>query len=148
MSLAVALARHLDTNVTGVTYDQMQASGNTFIATMPSTPDLAVAITPSGGIPWNGHGSLPTDEPTLQIRVRSDEYDPRPGLDLIDDIYHELVGLHGQAIDVGGDAETYIHRTLFLQTGPASIGRDANQRTEFVINPIFRIRALSTHRST
>lgn len=145
--LCVAIARYLDANVAGVTFDETGGTGNLFIAQMPDAPHLAVAITPSGGVPWNGHGSLPTDEPTVQVRVRSIEFDPRPGLELAEAIYHQLVGLHAVTLDLGGDAEVYVHRTLALQTGPASIGQDANRRTEFVINLALRIRALSAHRN-
>lgn len=146
--LPIAIARYLNATVPDVDYDETGVTGNTFIAVMPSAPDLAVSITPSGGIPWEGHGSLPTDEPTIQIRVRSERFDPRPGLQLAEQIYRQMVGLHGQAIDAGGDAEHYIHRCLAMQTGPTSIGRDENDRPEFTLNFALRVRALSVHRST
>lgn len=147
MSLYTALARHLASRRTGVDFDESGTRGNCFIATMPSTPDLAVGIFPSGGVPWPGHGSLPTDEPTVQIRVRSIPHDPRPGLALAQAIYGELVGLRG-VIDRGGVDETVILRTLALATGPASIGRDDNQRPEVTLNFALRVRHLTTHRAT
>lgn len=148
MNLETALARYLAANVTDVDFDETGVTGNTFTDSMPDAPALAVAITGSGGIPWAGHGSLPVDEPTVQIRVRSERFDPRPGKKLAWAIYHALVGMTATTLDPGGDAEVYVSRCLALQTGPASIGRDGNDRPEFVVNFAFRVRALSAHRTT
>lgn len=146
MKLTVALARYLE--VQGlVDFDEAGVAGNTFVDTLPSGPDLAVGLFSSGGVPWAGHGSLPTDEPTVQVRVRSERYDPRPGLQLAWDIYHALVGMTATVLDPGGDAEVYVHRCLALQTGPTSIGQDENQRPEFTINLALRVRAPSAHRT-
>lgn len=148
MNLETALARHLAATEDGVTFDETGVTGNTFIDTMPSTPDLAVAVTGSGANPKApGTGHLPLDEPTVQIRVRSIRFDPRPGKTLAWAIYHRLVNLHATVLDPGGDAEVYVTRTTAVQSGPASIGRDANDRPEFVINLAFLVRALSAHRT-
>lgn len=146
MSVLTAIGKHLGSRPIGVDFDETGVSGNCFIATMPSAPDLAVGIFPSGGIPWTGHSAIATDEPTVQIRVRSIKHDPRPGLDLAEAIYGEMVGLHG-LIDEGGEHETNVRRCLALQTGPVPIGKDDNQRPEFTLNFAIRIRNLTTHRT-
>lgn len=145
--LETALARYLAQHEADVMFDEAGQNGNMFVDTMPSGPDLAVAITGTGGVPWVGHGSHPVDEPTVQIRVRSIRFDPRPGKQLAWAIYHRLVGMTRTTLDAGGDAETYVSRILAMQTGPASIGRDSNDRHEFVINFAIRVRALSAHRT-
>lgn len=145
--LVVALARYIAANVAGCDFDETGVTGNGFIATMPSAPDLCWALFPSGGIPWAGHGSIATDEPTIQLRVRSVPFDPRPGLDLADAIYRQVVGLHRSTLDPGGDAEVHVSRTLALQTGPVSIGADKNNRPEFTVNFAHRIQAPSAHRN-
>lgn len=145
--LVIALAKHIAANVADCTFDETAVTGNGFIATMPSSPDLCWVLTPSGGIPWPGHGSIGTDEPTVQLRVRSVEFDPRPGLALAEAIYRQIIGLHAVTLDDGGPDEVYVTRTLALQTGPTSIGRDENQRPESTVNFAMRIRALSAHRN-
>lgn len=146
MSFLIGLARHLEATVPGVDFDEHGAEGNTFIATLPSGPDLAVGLFPSGGVPWIGHSAIAADEPTVQIRVRSIKHDPRPGLELAQGIYDGLIGFHG-LIDAGGDHETNVRRTTTPQTGPASIGFDANHRHEAVLNFAFRILNPTPHRT-
>lgn len=146
MNLEKALARYSAANVDAVAFDEDGVTGNTFVDTMPSEPDLAVSFTGTGGIPWNGHGSIGVDEPTVQVRVRSIKHDPRPGKTLAWALYHQLVGLHAVTLDAG-DEELHITRCLGLQTGPASIGKDPENRPEFTFNLALRVRALSAHRN-
>lgn len=141
--LAVAVAKYL--HATGVVvFDETGTTGDAFIGKLPSTPDDAVALTPSGGLPTNSHHGY--DEPTLQIRARSGAYDPRPAYLRLRQIYDALVGLHAVTLDFGGDDEVYVVRTVALQSDPAPIGPDENDRPEYVLNFAFRIRSLTTHR--
>lgn len=140
--IAVAVARYLD-ELGIVTFDETGVTGDCFIANMPTGPNEAVALTPSGGIPTDSHHGY--DEPTLQARVRSTT-DPRPGYVRARRIYSALVGLHAVTLDGGGDDEVYVIRTTAQQSDPASIGVDDVGRHEFVVNFAFRIRSRTTHR--
>lgn len=142
--LVAALAKHLD--AAGVLdFDPDGITGDTFIATMPSSPDEAVAITPSGGNPQPSR--LPFDEPTVQVRVRSMRFDPRPGYLRARAIYDELACLDLVLLDPGGDDEVFLHSCTPIQSDPAPIGVDENDRSEWVVNFACSTTAPSTHRT-
>jgi hypothetical protein len=140
--IAVAVAKHLG-SLGLVTFDETGVTGDCFIGTMPSGPNEAVALTPSGGNPTSSHHGY--DEPVLQVRVRGTT-DPRVPYLRARRIYEALVGLHAVTLDFGGDDEVYVVRTVAQQSDPASIGVDDVGRHEYVLNFAFYVRALTAHR--
>lgn len=141
--LAAAVARHLaDLNL--VTFDETGVTGDCFVATMPPTPDEAVALMPSAGLPQLS--KAPTDLPGLQALVRGPEFDPRPGYARARDIYDALTCLDHVTLDLGGDHEVFVIGCTAMQSEPVPIGRDANQRHEWSLNFSFRTHAPTTHR--
>lgn len=141
--IAVALARHL-ASLGLLVFDETGATGDTFIGMMPAAPDTAVAISPAGGNPTNSHDGY--DEPLVQIRTRGPAHDPRPAYLRCRDLYDAVVGLHAVTLDFGGPDEVFVIRTVAVQSDPAPIGPDDNNRAEYVQNFAFRTRSLTTHR--
>lgn len=133
---AAALAKYLDDQITGLVFDPVGVTGNVFIATMPSAPDLAVMVNPVGGEAQ--HDLTAERIPTPQILVRSIPHDPRPGLDLARKILDELDGLDLVTLDDGGPDETRLIGCSALQSEPVAIGMDSNDRHEWSLN--FRCR--------
>lgn len=143
--LAIAVAKHLDLVVPNVTFDEAGVTGNTFIATVPSSPDAVIAITPSGGAA--NRTLQPDDFPSLQVRCRGPRFDPRPGYATARAIYEALNGLDNITLDQGGEHEVRVVGCTAVQSDPASIGVDENDRHEWVVNLDFHVHAPTTHRS-
>lgn len=144
MTIDLALARYLD--ATGVVdFDETGVSGNTFLGHMPSTPDAAIMFKVTGGLSLDNAGSG-YDEPSIQVMTRGEVYDRQGPLDRILDIYSALAGLHAVTLDEGGTAETYVVRVLALQSYPADLGMDDNERWEWSQNYTFHIRSRTLHR--
>jgi hypothetical protein len=141
--LTAAVAKYLDT-LGLVTFDAEGVTGDTFVDSMPSSPDEAVSISATGGQPTNSHDGY--DMPVIQVRVRGAKHDPRPPYLRARAIYEGLVGLHAVTLDEGGPDEVRVIRTIALQSDPAPIGVDDNDRHEFVTNFAFTVRALTEHR--
>lgn len=144
MTLEAALAKRLDAQVAGLVYDPAGVSGNVFIATMPSDPDQAVMVMPTGG---TGNGTRQAvDERTVQILVRGPRFDPRPGLVTARAIYSALDCLDLTTIDDGGADQVFIHSITALQSDPIPLGVDENDRHEWSLNFAVRIPVPTTHR--
>lgn len=137
--LAIAIARWLSVNVDGLAFDEAGADGNVFIAAMPSTPDVALAVVPTGGYPQPT--LAPTDLPTVQLLVRGDQHDPRGGLDLAERIYGALTCLDLVDLD-----EHRVIGCTALQSAPVALGLDSNRRHEWSLNFAFRVHAPTLHR--
>lgn len=125
--IATGIAQYLH-NRGVVTFDETGMSGNTFIAVMPSQPDVAVVLTRYAG--EAGEVKYGYDSPGLQVRVRSIPYDPRPGEALAQQIYDELQDLHGVTLPNG----IRLLRCSCLGSGPHPMGADSNGRMEYVLN--------------
>jgi hypothetical protein len=130
--LAAALAKHIAANVAGCTFDPDGVTGNVFIATMPSSPDLAVMINPVGGI--QQADLTPERIPTPQILVRSARLDPRPGLTLAGQILATLDGLGRTVLDPAGPDETDLIGCTAMQSAPVALGADDNDRHAWSLN--------------
>ena len=141
--LATALARHLET-LGLVDFDETGVAGNAFLVTMPSSPDEAVAITPYGG--REQPTRAPTDIPNIQIRVRSTRFDPRPGYERARNIYAALACLDGVTLDEAGADEVFVIGVTPTQSDVFPIGRDENDRDEWVFNLSIRTHAPTAHR--
>lgn len=145
MGIETAVGRYLDAQGV-IDLDEEGVGGNTFLFAMPSDPDVAVMLNPTGGVGLDDQGS-PYDEPSLQVMVRGNPHDPRSAQDLIKAIYEALVGLHRIKLDPGGTQEAYVVRVLALQSDPANLGRDDNERFQFSQNFTFHIHKTTANRT-
>lgn len=142
--IAAAIAKHLE-GLGLVEFDADGVTGDAFIATMPSAPDEAVAITPTGGNPQPTRAAV--DLPVVQVRVRSARFDPRPGYERARDIYGALTCLDNVTLDDGGDDEVRVIGCTAIQSDPAPLGADENDRQEWVVNYALRTVAPTLHRT-
>lgn len=136
--LAVEIAQYLD-DLTVVTFSLTAAGGNTRIGSMPTTPDIAAGIWPTGG----PESSTKTgyDERHLQVRTRSD-LDLRTGYDLGINIYNVLHGMEYTTLPGG----TLVVYCAGIQSEPVSIGEDDSGRHEYTLNYRFEVRNPTTNR--
>lgn len=130
--LVAALAKYITAQITELTFDETGTTGNVFIATMPSSPDLAVAVMPTGGLVQPDF--TPERIPTPQLLVRSVRHDPRPGLTLATRLLEALDGLDLVTLDPGGVDETRLIGCTATQSAPTSLGLDDNRRHEWSLN--------------
>ena len=124
--LAVEVAQRLAANIADLTFS-LTSTGNVRIGSMPTSPDLAVGIWPTGG----PESSTKTgyDERGLQVRVRGTS-DPRTGYDLGVAIYDDLHGMEYVTLPGG----TLVVSAKGIQSEPVSIGEDAQGRHEYTLN--------------
>lgn len=124
-----------------VTYDPTVASGNCFLESMPSAPDVVTVLTlyDDGVEP---DSLLPYDEPRLQVRVRGTR-NPRISRALCSRIRSELHGLGPVVLPDG----TEVILAVALSGAPGSLGVDSSQRHEHVANFRIEIVSRTTHRS-
>lgn len=141
--IETALARYA-ASLGLVTFDETGAEGDCFIATMPSTPDQAVAFMPAPPSPQLT--KAPTDLRSVQILVRGPQYDPRPGSTTAQALYDAFACLDAVTLDPGGDAETFVIGCTPVQSGPVWLGKDANNRHEWSLNLDLRVQAPTAHR--
>lgn len=141
---AVAVARHLAAVVPGLVFDESGAAGNVFVGSMPSGPDEAVAVMPTGG--FGQPSKLAYDLPTLQILVRGRRCDPVAPYEHARAIYAELHCLDGVVLDQGGHHETRVVSITGMQSDPIPLGRDDNDRHEYSLNFAAHTHAPTTHR--
>lgn len=132
------LARHLQTRSL-LAYDPEGVTGDTFIDTMPPTPDEAVTLTGYGG--GESDSLNPYDEPRVQVRVRGTA-DPRVSRQRCEAIRSELHGLGPVTLPDG----TRLILCVAMQAAPQSMGRDEAGRHEHVVNVRAEIRQATAHR--
>lgn len=142
--LARAVAKYLDANVDGLTFNPAAAGGNVFVAHMPDTPNTAVMVMPTGG--REQLTQLPIDLPTIQVMTRGEPMSPIPPYELAQAIYSALACLDSTLLDPAGDDEAHVVTCTPAQAGPISIGRDANDRHEWTVNFRLRTHAPTAHR--
>ncbi len=142
----VALARYM-TNQGLAIYDPDGVGGDLFYARLPSSPDQAVMIMPTGGNPLLASGTLPYDEPTVQIMVRSERGQPVAGERRAWAIYDALNGLHRVTLDPTGEDEIYLVGMTSMQTGPVHIRTDNMGRDTWSLNFQARVKRPSQHRA-
>ncbi|WP_405561917.1 minor capsid protein [Streptomyces sp. NBC_01180] len=122
--LVDGIARRLD--AAGLlTYDPTGTTGDTFIGTMPATPDRAVTLTEYDAGTTEARDD--TDVTRLQVRVRGDQ-DPRTSRTRCQAIRDALHGLAGVELPDG----TWL--VLATAPRPAPMGADATGRFEHVVN--------------
>jgi hypothetical protein len=132
------LARHLE-GLGILAYDENGVTGNTFIDSMPASPDTAVVLTIYGGP--EADSKLGYDEPNVQVRVRGGP-DPRPSRVLANEIRSELHGLGPLTLPDG----TELLSCIAIQAAPALLQVDENGRFEHVCNYRLYVRSVTTHR--
>ena len=121
------IAKYLDGE--GIlTFDEQGVTGNTFIEGLPQTPDEVIAIYRRGGT--QSDPKLPYDNIGMQFIVRGD-IDPRPAVELAQNIYDELHGFSSGRFIIDGE---WIVSCIGAQGGPVRLGRDDNGRIEYSIN--------------
>ncbi|MFF4989628.1 minor capsid protein [Streptosporangium saharense] len=103
--------------------------GNVFLAVLPSTPDVALAVALYGGAESDARNSW--DEPRLQVRVRGTATDARVAEQRAQAVYDAMHGLGYRHLTPGG---TWLQLALGVNGGPAYLSRDENGRHEYVIN--------------
>lgn len=109
-----------------LTYDPAGLAGDTFVETMPPTPDQAVALALYDGAPPQARDDA--DTPRLQVRVRGTT-DPRVSRARCTALYRALHGLAGVELPDG------THLILAAaRGGPAPMGTDSTGRHEHVVN--------------
>lgn len=95
---------------------------------MPDEPDNVVGLFEYGGEPSEltmGDGDPVIERPGLQVRVRDMDYQQARAV-----IGSIIAVLHGATSLTAGDGYLLIR----ANQSPASIGRDANNRSELVVN--------------
>ncbi len=146
MTLWASIAEHIAANHADLSYDASGVTGQIFVANMPSVPDsdtdVHVAVMPYGGA--EEATKQPTDLPLVQLLIRGPRFDPRPALAVWADLYALFAGLATTAI--GTSDPVLVHMCTPLQSGPVAIGKDPNDRHEFVLNLQFRVHAPTIHR--
>lgn len=135
--LAAAIAKHIATTIPALEFDAAGVAGNVFVAAMPSSPDVAVMVMPTGG--WPQPDFTPERIPTVQLIVRSQRHDPRPGWQLAKRLLEALDGLDLVTLDEGGSDEIRLLGCTAVQSSPASMGMDENRRHEWSLNLVCRI---------
>jgi hypothetical protein len=143
--IAVAAAKLAAANVDGLVYDELSPEGNVFVEHMPSTPDIAVMVKSTGGLPQlTKH---PTDLPTVQFLVRGAAHNPRPPWLMALAIYDLFACLDLATLDEGGDDEVYVISCTPQQSAPIGIGLDENRRPEYSLNFSLRTYAPTAQRT-
>ena len=140
-----ALARHIHQLGLG-TYDPDGAGGDVFYARMPSSPDKAIMVMPSGGEPDLASGTLPYDVPVTQVMVRGERTKPLDTERRAWAIYDALNGLHRVTLDQGGEDEIYLVGMTAMQP-PVHVDTDKSGRDTWTINFRARVRRPSQHRA-
>lgn len=142
--IAAAIAKHLAATVTGLSYTPTTTGGNVFLAHMPSTPDVAVAVMPTGG--GREASRLPHDSPTVQVIVRGTIRAYRASHELAVTILGELACLDNVTLDDGGPDEVWLVGATPAQSAPVPMGADSNDRPEWSLNLELQVHHPSTHR--
>lgn len=136
--LLEGLAQHLAGRQL-VIYNPTGTTGDCFIESMPSTPDIVTVLTIYGGPEPDSLSGY--SEPRLQVRNRGTK-DPRVSRRKAEAIFNELEGLGTVELPDG----TLLLLCYALQAMPASMGVDDLGRHEHVCNYQLSIRQLTKHR--
>ena len=118
-------------------YQPNDVTGDAFLLRLPDQPDSAVSVTRYGGTESDAH--LGYDEPTVQVRVRGPNTDPRVAAARAQKVYDKLHGISDRTMPGG----TWLTSCIGTQGGPIYIGPDETGRHEYTVNFRFHIRNLS-----
>lgn len=115
-------------------YQPSDVTGDTFLNRLPDQPDLALAVARYGGTESDAH--LGYDEPSIQVRVRGPNTDPRVAAAKAQEIYNALHGITDRTMPAG----TWLSSCIGSQGGPIYIGPDQLGRHEYTVNFRMHIR--------
>lgn len=121
-------------------YDPTGPTGDIFLTSAPDTPNSAIAIARYGG--QEADSLLGWDSPSVQVRIRGDNVDPRIAENRAQQVYDALQGLASRHLPFG----TWLLLCVGTNSGPAYMGRDLKGRYEFVCNFRIEIRNASAQR--
>lgn len=139
MNLSEAFAVYLE-GLGLLAFDPLGNAGDTFVFSMPDTPDAAVVISTYAGAPPDVKHAY--DRPGLQVRVRAAGEDPRIAEARAWELYSELHDLQSVTLPGG----TWLLRCS-AQGTPTPMGQDASHRWEFVVNYQLEVHHLTTNRT-
>jgi Bacteriophage minor capsid protein len=122
------------------TYDPEGGGGDIFLAAMPDSPDLAIALNRQPGAESDALFSY--DEPVVQVRIRGLSADPVAGETLAEAVYSALHGLGSRSL-AGG---SWLVLSIGTQGGPIYGGRDASGRDEWIVNLRMEIHRATANR--
>lgn len=114
-------------------YDPTGATGNIFMGVLPQSPDQVIAVTPTGGNPSSMKCQY--DSPSVQVVVRGTA-DPRTGYSKALDVYGVMHGFGSKPFVSGGH---WVVMCEGVQSDPASLGPDENNRFRYSLNFIIEI---------
>lgn len=121
-----------------LSYDETGTAGDTFVGTMPPTPDQAVSLTAYDAGPQNA--AIAYDAILVQVRVRGTT-DPRVSYARAYDVYDALNGLSDTALPDGTPV------IICTATAPSPMGPDGTGRHEHVVRVSVEYDAPTTHRA-
>lgn len=112
--------------------------GSIFLGRLPTTPDVAIAVTPYPGAA--GDAGIGYDQPRYQIAVRGTQ-DYALARARAQAVYDDLVGLTHRQL---GDA--WLVLIAPVQSGPVYMPPDEHDRQQFVINLALHLHRPTVHR--
>lgn len=128
MTLTEEIAHLLDTLGVGTYQTDGTPGGTIYLTTLPTTPDVALAVATYGGAEADSLGRWA--EPSIQVRTRGTATDARTGEALAQAALQALGTVQPQQL-AGG---TWLGLCVALQSAPTYIGRDQSGRHEFTCN--------------
>ena len=100
-----------------------------FTGYMPDKPDNLICLFEYGGSPPDIASDVDEENPSFQVRVRNTNYlAARTKIESIVNVLHRIANK---------TINDSFYLSIFANQSPASIGRDANNRAEIVVN--FRV---------
>jgi len=121
-------------------YDAQGSGGDIFLAAMPPTPDLAVALTRQAG--READSRLAYDEPVVRVTVRGRPKNAVSAESRAQAIYDAVHGLGNRGLPGG----TWLVLSVGTEAGPTYLGRDANDRDEWVVTLRMELHRPTAHR--
>lgn len=132
------VARYLtDKNV--IDYRPTAVGGDAFVGSIPDSPDLVATFWPGASpeaSPKHGYRYV-----AVQVWLRSTQGQPMTGHALGASIYNHLHGLSNTTLP----DDTYVVDCRGVQSDPARMGPDQNNRMEYSINFLLEIRSETEH---
>lgn len=146
MSFVRAICKTIPTltGLDALSFDEDGVDGNVFAGTMPSSPNLAVAVFPEPGA--RQPTKAPTDLPSFRVAVRGPRDDYFTAEETAGLIIAGLTCLDGVWLDQDGTDEVFLIGCTAAFSTPTPLGRDSNQRFEFLDYFDARIHNPTTHR--
>jgi hypothetical protein len=140
MTLLEEVARLLDELGLG-SYDPDGRQGDVFLAVLPPSPDLALALSRQPG--RESDARLAYDEPVVRVRVRGNPKNAVIAEARAQAVYDGLHGMGDRALPGG----TWLVLSVGTAAGPVFAGRDTGERDEWVVDLRMELHRPTAHRS-